>query len=664
MKRLVLAAGTVALLASAGTALTAGTIERVPTTAHRPMPALTQNTPLLFGAIPGKSSVRTQTEYYDLFQPDVRPFYVNYLRQPSIAYDAKTNLTVVYRSDLTFGTDGGITGGYASVYTTTDDGATWTENNLNNSAERASLFGTLALVNPENGVSNADALPWLAYGVNLEVSTAQFAGGAWTVFDGNEITDFTFMGPDENNQVNNEWSLSEVTSSNSPAAVYGYGLLSPQSGVQYGTYGVWGFDMDAIDFTASTIPSIFTDANFRPSTAVASSYQAPMYGGTDADGRLYTCANNIFADDQENRVVAIATSDDQGATWSSWNRMPAELWDTYATGRGGDNGYSVLAYEQDAFAVTGPNKCSYITRAAVFSGTTLNSIDIVEVKYDNGSWSIVGIAALALIPDTYERERDLSQAQGKYVIEQMNNYNGNETELAITGDGKLLLKFIDAHDANWIKFDPPVEAYRADNQGALQPITVDSMLTTDVYMIWRDIAGGDWSEGVNVTNDMKFDKGTHMPRNVKSLSSIPLIYHQGLTNADITNTSSPLYQKFPDLILESMTDAGNTVRATFINALNPSSVSELEPLNFSLGTVNPNPVTTTSEVVFTLEQPGMVKLAVYDALGNTVATLLNGTMDAGVHGATIDASSFPAGSYQYALTVNGRTASQALVVIR
>jgi hypothetical protein len=663
MKRLVLAAGAVAMMAVTGTAQTAGTIERVPTTSRRPMPALTQNTPSLFGAIQGKSSVRTQTDYYDLYQPDVRPFYVNYLRQPTIAFDAKTNLTVVYRSDLTFDSQGNISGGYASVYTTIDDGATWTEQNLNNSSESASLFGNIALVNPENGISDPEALPWLTYGVNLDLS-GTFAGGAWSVFDGNEISEFTFMGPDEGNQVNSEWSLVEVAASNSPAAVYGYGLLSPQTGVQYGTYGVWGFDMDAIDFTASTVPTIFTDANFRPSTSTASSFQGPMYGGTDADGRLYTCANNLFADDQENRVVAIATSDDQGASWSAWNRMPAELWDTYATGRGGDNGFSVLAYEQDAFAVTGPNKCSYITRVAVRSGTTLNSIDIVEVKYDNGSWSIVGIAALSLIPDTYERDRDLSTAQGKYVIEQMNNYNGNETELAITGDGKLLLKFIDAHDGNWIKFNPPVDAYRADDQGDLQPITVDSMLTTDVFMIWRDLAGGDWSEGVNVTNDMKFDKGTHIPRNVKSLTSIPLIYHQGLTNADITNPSSALYQKFPDLILESMTDAGNTVRAAFINALNPSSVSEGEQLNFSLGNVSPNPVTTTSEVVFTLEQPGMVKLAVYDALGNTVATLLDGMMDAGVHGTTIDASKLPVGSFQYALSVNGRTASKALVVIR
>lgn len=83
-----------------------------------------------------------------------------------------------------------------------------------------------------------------------------------------------------------------------------------------------------------------------------------------------------------------------------------------------------------------------------------------------------------------------------------------------------------------------------------------------------------------------------------------------------------------------------------------TSLEELDnrPNQFSLDQNFPNPFNPTTNISFTIPQSSDVKLEVFNALGQKVATLVNGSRNAGSHTVTFDASRFASGVYLYRLT--------------
>lgn len=75
----------------------------------------------------------------------------------------------------------------------------------------------------------------------------------------------------------------------------------------------------------------------------------------------------------------------------------------------------------------------------------------------------------------------------------------------------------------------------------------------------------------------------------------------------------------------------------------------------------PNPFTRSTSIAFTLAHGGPVTLAVYDMQGRAVATLLDGTLDAGTHAAVWNASHAPCGVYWCRLVADGVVLSRKLV---
>ena len=98
-----------------------------------------------------------------------------------------------------------------------------------------------------------------------------------------------------------------------------------------------------------------------------------------------------------------------------------------------------------------------------------------------------------------------------------------------------------------------------------------------------------------------------------------------------------------------------------------TSVEELDnnrPNQFALDQNFPNPFNPTTNISFTIPQSSDVKLEVFNALGQKVATLVNGTRNAGSHTITFDASRFASGVYLYRLTSGNNVQINKMLLLK
>ncbi|HVZ38090.1 MAG TPA: T9SS type A sorting domain-containing protein [Candidatus Kapabacteria bacterium] len=77
----------------------------------------------------------------------------------------------------------------------------------------------------------------------------------------------------------------------------------------------------------------------------------------------------------------------------------------------------------------------------------------------------------------------------------------------------------------------------------------------------------------------------------------------------------------------------------------------------------PNPASGTTDVHFTLPSAGHATLSLWNVRGQLVKTLASGSMEAGAHSVTLDASSLANGVYYYTLSSGSETVSNTLTVV-
>ena len=80
--------------------------------------------------------------------------------------------------------------------------------------------------------------------------------------------------------------------------------------------------------------------------------------------------------------------------------------------------------------------------------------------------------------------------------------------------------------------------------------------------------------------------------------------------------------------------------------------------------VRPNPASDRAEILFTAQRAAHAHMVVIDARGNTVRTLLDRRVDAGVGRVGVDTRSLASGAYRVVLRVDGVTYTSAFTVVR
>ncbi|GAA4450122.1 hypothetical protein GCM10023092_05520 [Rurimicrobium arvi] len=102
------------------------------------------------------------------------------------------------------------------------------------------------------------------------------------------------------------------------------------------------------------------------------------------------------------------------------------------------------------------------------------------------------------------------------------------------------------------------------------------------------------------------------------------------------------------------TDCLNSIVRVYNREAHPVSIQETTAQSNALDQNTPNPFVQSTEITYTLESQGRVKLDVFDIAGRRVASLVDGNKAAGTHTVRLDGTALQAGTYFYELRKEGR----------
>jgi hypothetical protein len=85
---------------------------------------------------------------------------------------------------------------------------------------------------------------------------------------------------------------------------------------------------------------------------------------------------------------------------------------------------------------------------------------------------------------------------------------------------------------------------------------------------------------------------------------------------------------------------------------------------FSLKANYPNPFDPTTTIKYSFAKTGMVRMTVFNMLGQEVALVTEGIQSVGAHEVTFDASKLTSGVYFYLLNADGNQLIRKMVLLK
>lgn len=133
----------------------------------------------------------------------------------------------------------------------------------------------------------------------------------------------------------------------------------------------------------------------------------------------------------------------------------------------------------------------------------------------------------------------------------------------------------------------------------------------------------------------------------------------GTTFQEIPATSSPaagvLFHDKATLLFQHGSGVDKMlITYTASSVTGNQQTSTLAPSKFTLGQNFPNPFNPMTQIKYDVAKASYVSIKVFDVLGNEVATVFNGNLNAGSYSADFNAAALASGIYFYSLSVDGQ----------
>lgn len=632
----------------------------------------------------GKSQNSIQSLNYGYADTLSRATFMTWSNIVPMAYDQYNDTYYYSAVRYVINAQGNISATTNLIKKSNDGGMTWSGTPYNYTVDGEIMgYTSIGVANPSK--SSSGMTNFVAYTPSYKPNAGSYTldGGYLFISDGENQDRLPLIRPDENSTgVDNRFGITTSMigySNGDNSYIAGTNQMFPAEGQQYGLIGQ--FTMEVPNFTGSSqIPRQWWLDKFFPSTAVGSTFNTFGQIDNDSEGNLYSGVYNRFVNAPDNRVPGVSKSTDKGATWSEFNTMPVSIFDDYWVSLGFPansaytaGGYGIMPYRIDGFVVYGNDNYSYFFRVAKFVEGTQNEIELchlVEANYNGTNWRIRKVADLETsdLPDQILDNPAAAQGAPYELLIQGSSL-GNEIHATKTADGQhIVLKWIDIKPGGPfpLSISESLKVEQTNpNTGADEIVTlnVDSINTTDIYFAYRKVNENTWSNPINVSNDLTFDKGTFIPKLVKDVNNIVMSKTETINRS---YNGVNLMAKDP-LITQRVIDLQQYIRTTKINLNDPNlsvETREENKFDFRLNEIYPNPALNGSvEITFSAENTQNGRLELYDALGNKIQTIFDGVIENTIQGMNFSTVNLNNGVYFVTLTIGDKSLTKKFNVL-
>lgn len=387
--------------------------------------------------------------------------------------------------------------------------------------------------------------------------------------------------------------------------------------------------------------------------------------------------NNVFFDDFDTYTAGNFVACSNPTFWTTWSNAPCGAEDALVSSDfaySGTNSAKIIQnddlvkdfgtaftsgkYKISFQAYIPAGKSGYFNTLATFAGT--NSDWAVDVYFNTtGVCSVFAGSATAITSVNYpiatwflvEHIVDLNTDQSQLII------NGNlvntwQYTLGSVGGGCPLT--LDATD---------LFGATANDEMYVDDYTVEDLTVVPVELSAFTVNVNNGNVVLNWTTETELNnQGFEVQRKTAESQFITI----GHVNGNGTTTDRKEY---------TFTDAGVQIgsyyyrlkQVDFNGAYEYSNEIFAEinaPLEFALNQNYPNPFNPTTSINFSLAEPSLVKLSVYNLLGEEVQVLKNEFMNAGSYNVSFDAAALPSGMYLYKIETSQFSSVRKMMLMK
>jgi hypothetical protein len=401
---------------------------------------------------------------------------------------------------------------------------------------------------------------------------------------------------------------------------------------------------------------------FGPGTGVYYKIMATDVGGL-SDGNL-PVFYSIFAPKYPNLVF-------MGSEWNSIRVMMYYYFygfggPDYYFGTSGDDTYNYDVWDANAWGAGTEDLFNLYSHVIYLDDASGNSYDVVEATNDALEAWIAG--------GTAENPRHLYMGCEEYGT--ISGYADTTFPAGSFEYDYLGIETLGPQDVN---YDGTTESYTLYSN-ALMPVQ-DAPLTGFMYdflgdsvSLWYDPAfetGADNWIDTFTPNDMGTTLMTYVPSgDAVGVHNAGVGFSGTYFSLDVAalNFRADTVGQNHDNMYYWHYDVGNILGEWLVATGAALSIEDdnvtVAPADYRLGAAYPNPFNPSTNFEFAVAEAGNVNITVYNALGQEVATLLNGHKAAGTYMASWDVSGMASGVYFYSMTAPGFNATQKMLLLK
>ncbi len=364
----------------------------------------------------------------------------------------------------------------------------------------------------------------------------------------------------------------------------------------------------------------------------------------DGSGNLWVVWSTGYESDDVNEWMFASMSGDGGSNWSAPDTLFTDI-----TSGSFPSGYCMPALAcgpngEVGVAMRGPKmgpKAKYSGVFQQYDGSAWGASEVICDFYASTNGDSVDIYQLSLAYDS----------NGKCHAA----FYTDENDFADEADGQIYYTRRSTGGA----WDTPVKATNfADGSTDYPAITVGD--NNSIYIVFFGYDAGGVRNYYSVTSadfGATWSDSVRLSQNTESLDArgASICKHVGTAGADVLwiekTATADVYNINYGLI-------------PFVEYTAVGIANETQPGAYQILRNYPNPFNPTTNIEFSVIDPGNVKLSVYNMLGQEITRLVDRSMEVGTYEVTFNAGNLATGVYFYRLETVNQTTTQKLLYLK